>query len=55
MVKVGSLKSSVLTLALVHGHIDAQTAVDTARVEEEFQIAEHGFVEEGYASHRGIS
>ena len=49
---VGSLKSSVLALAFVHGKVDAGTAFDAARVEEEWQIGENGFVEDGHDTSR---
>jgi chaperone required for assembly of F1-ATPase len=41
-------KSTVLTLALVHGAVDVDTAFECSRVEEEFQIRENGFVEDGH-------
>lgn len=45
---VGVLKSSVLALALVHRAVDVQGAIEAARVEEEWQIGENGFVEDGH-------
>lgn len=49
---VGTLKSTVLTLALLHRHIDVEGAFDTSRVEEEWQIDENGFVEDGHDTAR---
>lgn len=45
---VGALKSTVLTLALLHGRVGVAAACEAARVEEEWQIGEHGFVEDGH-------
>lgn len=49
---LGGTKSTVLTLALVHGRLTAADAFEAARVEEEWQIGEHGFVEDGHDTAR---
>lgn len=49
---VSASKSSVIALALLHRNIDVDTAFETSRVEEEFQIKEHGFVEDGHDTAR---
>ena len=49
---VGATKSSVLTLALAHRQVDVEQAWEAARVEEEWQIGEHGFVEDGHDTAR---
>lgn len=49
---VGATKSTVVTLALAHRQLDTEQAWDTARVEEEWQIEEHGFVEDGHDTAR---
>lgn len=45
-------KSSVLTLALAHNAVGIEEAFQIARLEEEWQIDEHGFVEDGHDSQR---
>jgi hypothetical protein len=45
---VGNTKSTVIPLALVCRAIDAATALEASRVEEDFQISENGFVEDGH-------
>ena len=45
-------KSSILTLALAHNAIDIEEAFQITRLEEEWQIDEHGFVEDGHDSQR---
>lgn len=49
---LGCLKSSVLAFALAHRVVDVDEAYAAARVEEEFQISSHGFVEDGHDSQR---
>jgi chaperone required for assembly of F1-ATPase len=49
---VGNVKSTIITMAFVHGHITVQEAFDAARVEEEWQISENGFVEDGHDTAR---
>ena len=49
---VGALKSTVLALALLHGRVGVEAACEAARVEEEWQIGEHGFVEDGHDTAR---
>jgi chaperone required for assembly of F1-ATPase len=49
---VGSLKSAVLTLAVVHRAVDVDAALTAARLEEEWQIGENGFVEDGHDTAR---
>jgi ATP synthase F1 complex assembly factor 2 len=49
---LGTTKSTVITSALVYRHISVQQAMDAARVEEEHQIEEHGFVEDGHDTAR---
>jgi chaperone required for assembly of F1-ATPase len=44
---LGCLKSTTLAIALAHRYIDVDGAFAAARVEEEWQIGEHGFVEGG--------
>jgi hypothetical protein len=49
---LGCLKSSVLAFALANRVVDVDEAYAAARVEEEFQISSHGFVEDGHDSQR---
>jgi len=49
---LGCLKSTVLALALAHREVDVEGAAQAARVEEEFQIQGHGFVEDGHDTQR---
>lgn len=49
---LGTCKSSTTALALLHRHISIDQAFDAARVEEEFQIEENGFVEDGHDTAR---
>lgn len=49
---VGVLKSSVVTLALVNRAISVEDAFEASRVEEEWQIGENGFVEDGHDTGR---
>jgi chaperone required for assembly of F1-ATPase len=49
---VGSTKSTVIALALLHRATDVEGAFAAARLEEEWQIGEHGFVEDGHDSQR---
>jgi chaperone required for assembly of F1-ATPase len=49
---LGGTKSTVLALALAHRVVDVDGACAAARVEEEFQIGEHGFVEDGHDAAR---
>lgn len=45
---VGATKSSIITLAFVHGHVDSEGAFEASRLEEEWQIRQHGEVEDGH-------
>lgn len=49
---LSNTKSTALTLALLHGAVDVETAFECARVEEEHQIRENGFVEDGHDTAR---
>lgn len=49
---IGALKSTVITMAFLHRQIDIEAAFQAARVEEEWQIAENGFVEDGHDTAR---
>ncbi|KAA0152064.1 hypothetical protein FNF29_04178 [Cafeteria roenbergensis] len=45
---LGATKSATISLALLHQHVSLDQALSAARVEEEYQIAENGFVEDGH-------
>jgi len=49
---LGSTKSTLTSMALLHRQITAAQAFECARVEEEFQIEENGFVEDGHDTAR---
>jgi hypothetical protein len=49
---IGATKSTVIAMALVHRAIDVETAFAASRVDEEFQISENGFVEDGHDTAR---
>ena len=49
---VGASKSSIVSLALVHGAIDSSSALDASRLEEEWQISQNGLVEDGHDTSR---
>ena len=49
---LGATKSAVITLAFVHRELDIEGAFQAARVEEEWQIAENGLVEDGHDTSR---
>jgi len=45
---LGATKSATITLALLHQHVSLDQALDASRVEEQYQIEENGFVEDGH-------
>ena len=45
---VGATKSSIVTLAFVHGQLDSEGALEASRLEEEWQINQNGEVEDGH-------
>jgi hypothetical protein len=45
---LGASKSAVISLALLHRRLSVVQAVEASRVDEEFQIRENGFVEDGH-------
>jgi hypothetical protein len=49
---LGAVKSSVIALAFAHRELDIDGAAAAARVEEEWQIAENGLVEDGHDTAR---
>jgi hypothetical protein len=49
---LGATKSTVISLALLHGHISVEQAFAAGRVEEEYQIEVNGFVEDGHDTSR---
>jgi chaperone required for assembly of F1-ATPase len=49
---IGAVKSSVITMAFLHRMVDIEGAFQASRVEEEWQIAENGFVEDGHDTAR---
>lgn len=49
---VGTTKSSVISLAMLYGAVDVDGAFEASRVEEEWQIEENGFVEDGHDTSR---
>lgn len=51
-VALGTVKSTVICMAFLTNFINVQQAFDASRVEEEFQIEEHGFVEDGHDTSR---
>lgn len=49
-----TVKSSVIALAFLHRHISVEQTTEACRVEEEFQIEENGFVEDGHDTTRAF-
>jgi hypothetical protein len=49
---LGVTKSGTIALALLFQHISLDQALEAARVEEDFQIEENGFVEDGHDTQR---
>lgn len=49
---IGAVKSTVITMAFLHRALDIEGAFQASRVEEEWQIAENGFVEDGHDTAR---
>jgi len=49
---LGATKSTVISFALLHGHITVEQAFAACRVEEEYQIEVNGFVEDGHDTTR---
>lgn len=49
---IGAVKSTVITMAFLHRALDIEGTFQAARVEEEWQIAENGFVEDGHDTAR---
>ena len=49
---LGAVKSTVIALAFAHRELDIEAAFQAARVEEEWQIAENGLVEDGHDTAR---
>jgi hypothetical protein len=45
---LGCTKSATISLALLYGHVSLDQALEASRVEEQFQIEENGFVEDGH-------
>ena len=52
---VGATKSTVVTLAFVHRHLDSAGALEASRLEEEWQINQHGEVEDGHDTARSYA
>eukprot|EP00850_Spirogloea_muscicola_P006003 SM000028S10097 [mRNA] locus=s28:335599:337116:- [translate_table: standard] len=44
----GSARSLVIALAVIEGHLDIAAAIRAARLDEDFQVEEWGFVEGGH-------
>jgi len=49
---LGAVKSTVIAFAFAHRELDIEAAFQAARVEEEWQIAENGLVEDGHDTAR---
>lgn len=49
---VGCVHSTAIALAFVFGHISVEQAFEASRVEEEYQIEQYGFVEDGHDTAR---
>ena len=47
-------QSTVITMAFLHRHISVDQALEACRIEEEFQIEENGFVEDGHDTTRAF-
>ena len=45
---LGSTKSATISMALLHGAVSLDQALEAASVEEDYQIEENGFVEDGH-------
>lgn len=45
---LGATKSTTISMALLYGHVTLDQALEASRVEEQFQIEENGFVEDGH-------
>ena len=52
---VGATKSTLVTLAFVHRHLDSEGALEASRLEEEWQINQHGEVEDGHDTARAYA
>jgi hypothetical protein len=52
---VGATKSSIVTLAFVHRHLDSEGALEASRLEEEWQINQNGEVEDGHDTARSYA
>jgi hypothetical protein len=49
---LNATKSTIVSLALVHRFLDVEGAFSASRLEEEWQIGENGYVEDGHDSSR---
>ena len=49
---VGATKSTIVTLAFLHRHLDSEGALESSRLEEEWQINQHGEVQDGHDTAR---
>jgi hypothetical protein len=52
---VGTTKSTIVTLAFLHRHLDSEGAFEASRLEEEWQINAHGEVEDGHDAARSYA
>jgi chaperone required for assembly of F1-ATPase len=47
-------QSSVITMAFIHRYVSVDQTLEACRIEEEFQIEENGFVEDGHDTTRAF-